>query len=116
MSRPPTPPFTAATAAAKVQAAEDAWNTRDPELVVQAYTVDSRWRNRFGVHHRPRADHGVPGAQVGQRARLRPAKELWAYTDDRITVTVPVRVARRRRAVVAQPTVTRCGSSTTTAT
>ena len=40
------PPFTAATAAAKVQAAEDAWNTRDPDRVALAYTEDSEWRNR----------------------------------------------------------------------
>jgi len=44
--KPPLPPFTAETAAQKVQAAEDAWNTRDPEKVAQAYTVDSVWRNR----------------------------------------------------------------------
>jgi nuclear transport factor 2 (NTF2) superfamily protein len=44
--RPPLPPFTATTAAQKVQAAEDAWNTRDPERVAQAYTVDSVSRNR----------------------------------------------------------------------
>src|ERR1700753_1762974 len=44
--RPPLPPFTADTAAQKVQAAEDAWNTRDPERVAGAYTEDSRWRNR----------------------------------------------------------------------
>jgi uncharacterized protein len=44
--RPPIPPFTAETAAKKVRAAEDAWNTRDPERVSLAYTVDSRWRNR----------------------------------------------------------------------
>ncbi len=44
--RPPLPPFTAATAADKVQAAEDAWNTRDPERVARAYTEDSVWRNR----------------------------------------------------------------------
>jgi nuclear transport factor 2 (NTF2) superfamily protein len=44
--KPPLPPFTAATAAQKVQAAEDAWNTRDPARVAQAYTVDSVWRNR----------------------------------------------------------------------
>src|SRR5262245_38774002 len=44
--RPPLPPFTRATAAQKVQAAEDAWNTRDPERVASAYTVDSVWRNR----------------------------------------------------------------------
>jgi len=45
-SRPPFPPFTLETAKQKVQAAEDAWNTRDPERVSLAYTVDSQWRNR----------------------------------------------------------------------
>jgi len=44
--RPPLPPFTAQTAAQKVQAAEDAWNSRDPERVAQAYSEDSVWRNR----------------------------------------------------------------------
>ncbi|SFE41991.1 hypothetical protein SAMN05216251_10346 [Actinacidiphila alni] len=44
--RPPLPPFTHETAIQKVQAAEDAWNTRDPEQVSLAYTEDSRWRNR----------------------------------------------------------------------
>jgi nuclear transport factor 2 (NTF2) superfamily protein len=46
---PPLPPFTLATAIEKVQAAEDAWNTRDPERVSRAYTADSQWRNR-GEH------------------------------------------------------------------
>src|SRR3954454_13739971 len=45
-ARPPLPPFTPETAAQKVQAAEDAWNTRDPERVAKAYTADSVWRNR----------------------------------------------------------------------
>ena len=44
--RPPVPPFTEQTARQKVQAAEDAWNTREPERVAGAYTEDSRWRNR----------------------------------------------------------------------
>ena len=44
--RPPLPPFTEETATAKVQAAEDGWNTRDPERVSLAYTPDSVWRNR----------------------------------------------------------------------
>jgi uncharacterized protein len=48
-SRPPFPPFTLETAIQKVQAAENAWNTRDPERVSLAYTVDSQWRNR-GEH------------------------------------------------------------------
>lgn len=46
MSRPPLPPFTEATATQKVRAAEDAWNTRDPERVSLAYSEDSWWRNR----------------------------------------------------------------------
>jgi uncharacterized protein len=45
-AKPPLPPFTRETATQKVQAAEDAWNTRGPERVAQAYTVDSVWRNR----------------------------------------------------------------------
>ena len=44
--RPPLPPFDEETARQKVQAAEDAWNTRDPERVAAAYTEDSQWRNR----------------------------------------------------------------------
>lgn len=46
--RPPLPPFIRETAIRKVRMAEDAWNTRDPERVALAYTVDSRWRNRAG--------------------------------------------------------------------
>jgi len=45
MPRPPTPPFTRETALAKVQAAEDAWNSRDPKVVAQAYTPDSGWQH-----------------------------------------------------------------------
>ena len=45
-SRPPFPPFTLETATQKVRMAEDAWNTRDPQRVALAYTIDSRWRNR----------------------------------------------------------------------
>jgi len=45
-SRPPFPPFTRETASKKVQAAEDAWNTRDPNRVAMAYTADTVWRNR----------------------------------------------------------------------
>jgi nuclear transport factor 2 (NTF2) superfamily protein len=44
--KPPLPPFTLETAKAKVRAAEDAWNTRDPERVALAYTEDFEWRNR----------------------------------------------------------------------
>ena len=87
MSRPPTPPFTAETAAAKVQAAEDAWNTRDPEHVVQAYTADSRWRNRseFITGHKQITAFLDRKWKTELDYVLR--KQLWAYTDDRIAVT-----------------------------
>ena len=51
MSRPPLPPFIAETAAQKARLAEDAWNTRDPARVAQAYTTDSVWRNRSEFIH-----------------------------------------------------------------
>ncbi len=50
-SRPPLPPFTEETARQKVQAAEDAWNSRDPERVSLAYTEDTEWRNRAEFLH-----------------------------------------------------------------
>lgn len=86
MTRPPVPPFTAETAHAKVQAAEDAWNTRDPERVALAYTPDSTWRNR---------DEFVTGrAEIIAFLTRKWAKELdyalrkdlWAFTGDRIAV------------------------------
>ena len=45
-TRPPVPPFTRESAIQKVRLAEDGWNSRDPEKVAQAYSLDSRWRNR----------------------------------------------------------------------
>jgi nuclear transport factor 2 (NTF2) superfamily protein len=84
--RPPLPPFTRETALQKVQAAEDAWNSRDPERVAGAYTADSAWRNR---------DTFVTGrdeivaflTQKWEREldyALR--KTLWTFHDDRIAV------------------------------
>lgn len=85
-SRPPFPPFTLESALQKVQAAEDAWNTCDPERVSLAYTVDSDWRNR--------AEHVVGRAEIvafltrkWQREldySLR--KSLWSFHDNRIAV------------------------------
>lgn len=80
------PPFTAETAAKKVQAAEDAWNTRDPERVALAYTEDSEWRNR-DTFLRGREEIRAFLAAKWERERdyvLR--KELWAFTEDRIAV------------------------------
>jgi uncharacterized protein len=86
MSRPPLPPFTPETAAQKVRMAEDAWNTRDPERVVLAYTEDSRWRNRaeFIVG---RADIAAFLTRKWNRELdYRLIKELWAFRDNRIAV------------------------------
>jgi uncharacterized protein len=84
--RPPLPPFTADTAAQKVQAAEDAWNTREPERVAQAYTEDSVWRNR-DAFLRGRAEIVEFLTQKWEREldyALR--KSLWAFADNRIAV------------------------------
>ena len=63
--RPPLPPFTDETARQKVQAAEDAWNTRNPERVALAYTEDTEWRNRAEFLH-GRADVvGPAGHRLG---------------------------------------------------
>ena len=85
-TRPPVPPFTQETAAKKVRMAEDAWNTRDPDRVVQVYTEDTRWRNR--------AEFPVGREQVRQFLQRKWAreldyrliKELWACAGDRIAV------------------------------
>ena len=85
-ARPPVPPFTEQTARQKVQAAEDAWNSRDPERVALAYTEDSEWRNRDRFLT-GRAEIVAFLREKWQREldyRLR--KELWAFTGDRIAV------------------------------
>jgi uncharacterized protein len=84
--RPPFPPFDAQTAAQKVQAAEDAWNTCDPERVSLAYTEDSVWRNR-DRHVVGRADIVRFLTDKWEREldyALR--KELWAFEGNRIGV------------------------------
>jgi len=84
--RPPFPPFDGTTAARKVQAAEDAWNTRDPEKVSLAYTEDSVWRNRdLYVVGRARIVEFL--TQKWKREldyALR--KELWSFHGNRIAV------------------------------
>lgn len=86
MTRHPVPPFTAETAAAKVQAAEDAWNTRDPGRVAQAYSRDTVWRNRD--EHIVGRDAVVAflTAKWERELDYRLRKNLWAFTDDRIAV------------------------------
>ena len=84
--RPPVPPFTVESATQKVRMAEDAWNTRDPDRVVQVYTEDTQWRNR--------AEFPVGRAQVraflerkwARELDYRLIKELWACAGNRIAV------------------------------
>ncbi len=86
MDRPPIPPFTAKSAAEKVRLAEDGWNSRDPERVAQAYTLDSRWRNR---NEFPRGRDEIEAFLTRKWAReqdYRLIKELWAFLDNRIAV------------------------------
>ena len=84
--RPPLPPFTAGTAAQKVQAAEDAWNTRDPERVALAYTEDSQWRNRDTFLTGRAEIVAFLTAKWEHELDYVLRKSLWAYTDDRIAV------------------------------
>jgi len=84
--RPPLPPFTLATARVKARAAEDAWNSRDPQRVSLAYTPDSRWRNRAEFLS-GRAEI-VAFLQRKWAAELdyRLIKEVWACSGNRIAV------------------------------
>jgi uncharacterized protein len=85
-TRPPLPPFSYETASAKVQAAEDAWNTRDPERVAQAYSADSVWRNR-DLFLTGRDEIVAFLARKWEREldyALR--KNLWCFAGDRIAV------------------------------
>jgi len=84
--RPPLPPFTHDTATRKVRAAEDAWNSREPDRVVGVYTPDTIWRNRAEF---PRGRDEVHAFLVRKWAReldYRLIKELWAFTENRIAV------------------------------
>jgi uncharacterized protein len=84
--RPPLPPFTRETALRKVRAAEDAWNTRDPERVSLAYTEDSVWRNRDRfVVGRPEIVAFLTG-KWERELDYALRKSLWAFTEDRIAV------------------------------
>ena len=84
--RPPLPPFTAETARQKVQAAEDGWNTRDPERVALAYTVDSEWRNRDEFFSGREAIVAFLRRKWERELDYRLHKELWSFTGNRISV------------------------------
>ena len=86
MSRPPLPPFDHNTATRKVRLAEDAWNTRNPAAIAQAYTVDSRWRNRSEFLQGREAIERFLQRKWQRELDYRLIKSLWAFHDDRIAV------------------------------
>lgn len=85
-SRPPVPPFSAATAAQKARLAEDAWNSRDPERVALAYTADSEWRNRAEFLRGRDAIIAFLRRKWARELDYRLIKEVWAFHDARIAV------------------------------
>ncbi len=86
MSNKLIPPFNEETARAKVKAAQDAWNSRDPERVALAYTEDSQWRNRDEFFTGREAIKEFLTRKWASELDYRLMKELWAYTENRISV------------------------------
>ena len=82
----PLPPFTRETAIQKVQMAEDAWNTQNPEKVSLAYTVDTEWRNRSEFLNGRQQVVEFLTRKWQKELSYRLKKELWAFTDNRIAV------------------------------
>jgi uncharacterized protein len=84
--KPPLPPFDAQTAAQKARMAEDAWNTREPQRVALAYTVDSVWRNRSEFLTGREAIVQFLTRKWNKELDYRLIKELWAFQSNRIAV------------------------------
>ncbi|SOE52025.1 Uncharacterized conserved protein, transport factor 2 (NTF2) superfamily [Caballeronia arationis] len=84
--RPPCPPFSSETAPLKVRLAEDGWNTRDPERVSLAYSIDSRWRNRAEFANGRTEIVALLTRKWQRELDYRLIKELWAYSGNRIAV------------------------------
>jgi len=82
----PIPPFTRESAIVKVRMAEDAWNSRDPQRVSLAYTIDSRWRNRAEFITGRAEIVAFLTRKWQKELDYRLIKELWAFADDRIAV------------------------------
>lgn len=82
----PLPPFNFETATQKVQLAEDAWNSQDPERVSLAYTKDTEWRNRSEFINGREEVVKFLSAKWKKEFNYRLKKELWAFTDNRIAV------------------------------
>lgn len=86
MSRPPLPPFNLESAIEKVRLAEDGWNTRDAAKVSQAYTLDTRWRNRVEFCTTRDEAQAFLTRKWNKEHEYRLIKELWAFTGNRIAV------------------------------
>jgi nuclear transport factor 2 (NTF2) superfamily protein len=86
VSRPPVPPFTLETALAKVQGAEDAWNSRDPERVSLVYTEDSVWRDRDNFLTGRTAIVEFLSAKWERELDYALRKNLWSFHENRIAV------------------------------
>jgi len=84
--KPPLPPFTLETANQKVQMAQDAWNTRDPERVALAYTPDSEWRNRAEFLTGREAIIAFLRRKWDKELDYRLEKQLWCFMKNRIAV------------------------------
>ncbi|MRS16552.1 DUF1348 family protein [Enterobacteriaceae bacterium RIT691] len=84
--RPPLPPFTLETAIQKVRAAEDGWNSRNPDKVALAYTPQSRWRNRSEFIDGREQIVAFLQRKWHNELEYRLIKELWAFTDNHIAV------------------------------
>lgn len=84
--RPPLPPFTIETAKQKVQMAEDAWNSKDPERVSKAYTIDSEWRNRIEFINGRDEIEAFLKLKWEKEIDYKLKKEYWAHSDNRIAV------------------------------
>lgn len=85
-TRPPLPPYTRETAIQKVRVAEDGWNSRDPEKVALAYSVDSRWRNRSEFLNGRQEIVAFLARKWAKELDYRLIKELWTFADNRIAV------------------------------
>ncbi|MEO5797378.1 MAG: nuclear transport factor 2 family protein [Rhodoferax sp.] len=85
-TKPPLPPFTFESATQKTRMAEDAWNSRDPDRVVQVYTEDTRWRNRAEFPTGRAEVHQFLTRKWAKELDYRLVKELWAFTGNRIAV------------------------------
>ena len=85
-TKPPLPPFTTQTATQKVQMAEDAWNTRDPDKIVLVYSKDTAWRNRVQFPNGREEVHNFLKQKWAKELDYRLIKELWGTSGNRIAV------------------------------